>query len=77
MTPGTAMTRLNMEAALAHAMVRGLAADCEWRLPSGEDLISFALATGFAAGPLLPEPAEQTVVQPAGVARHGRQRRRM
>ena len=26
--------------------------ECEWRLPSGEDLIAFALATGFAAGPL-------------------------
>ncbi len=26
-------------------------ADCEWRLPSGEDLISFAIAAGFAAGP--------------------------
>lgn len=28
------------------------ASECEWRLPSGEDLIAFALATGFAAGPL-------------------------
>ncbi len=26
--------------------------ECEWRLPSGEDLIAFALAAGFAAGPL-------------------------
>jgi hypothetical protein len=26
--------------------------ECEWRLPSGEDLIAFALATGFAAGSL-------------------------
>jgi hypothetical protein len=26
--------------------------ECEWRLPSGEDLISFALAVGFAAGSL-------------------------
>lgn len=26
--------------------------ECEWRLPSGEDLIAFALATGFAAGRL-------------------------
>ena len=26
--------------------------ECEWRLPSGEDLVAFALATGFAAGPL-------------------------
>jgi hypothetical protein len=26
--------------------------ECKWRLPSGEDLIAFALATGFAAGSL-------------------------
>lgn len=26
--------------------------ECEWRLPSGENLIAFALAAGFAAGPL-------------------------
>lgn len=26
--------------------------DCEWRLPSGEDLISFALAGGLAAVPM-------------------------
>ena len=26
--------------------------ESEWRLPSGDDLIAFALATGFAAGPL-------------------------
>lgn len=77
MTPGTAMTQLDMEARLAQAMVRGLAAECEWRLPSGEDLISFALATGFAAGPLLPGPVEQVAARPAGMARHGRQRRRM
>lgn len=24
-------------------------AECEWHLPSGEDLIAFALATGFTA----------------------------
>jgi hypothetical protein len=29
------------------------AGDSEWRLPSGEDLISFALAAGIAACPLL------------------------
>ncbi len=28
-----------------------------WRLPSGQDLVSFALATGFAAQPLLEEQA--------------------
>jgi hypothetical protein len=28
-------------------------AQSEWRLPSGEDLISFALAAGMAASPLL------------------------
>jgi hypothetical protein len=26
--------------------------ESEWRLPSGEDLIAFALAAGFAAGSL-------------------------
>lgn len=26
----------------------------DWRLPSGQDLVSFALATGFAARTLLP-----------------------
>ena len=26
--------------------------ECDWRLPSGEGLVAFALATGFAAGPL-------------------------
>lgn len=30
----------------------GGGAECEWRLPSGEDLISFALNVGLAAGPL-------------------------
>lgn len=30
-----------------------LAEDSEWRLPSGEDLISFALAAGIATCPLL------------------------
>ncbi|MCL4795578.1 MAG: hypothetical protein KJZ84_13520 [Bryobacteraceae bacterium] len=29
-----------------------------WRLPSGEDLISFALGVGLAAGPLVRFPAE-------------------
>lgn len=77
MTPGTAIARFDMEASLASAVVRGLASDCEWRLPSGEDLISFALATGFAAGPLLPGPVEQGVERPAELTRNGRQRRRM
>lgn len=31
----------------------GFGEDSEWRLPSGEDLISFALAAGIAACPLL------------------------
>ena len=26
--------------------------ECGWPLPSGEDLIAFALAAGFVAGPL-------------------------
>ncbi len=29
-----------------------------WRLPSGEDLISFALGVGLAAGPLVRFPAK-------------------
>ena len=40
--------------------------EAEWRLPNGEDLISFALGVGLAAEPLLrltgeafpPDPAE-------------------
>ncbi len=31
----------------------GMGEESEWRLPSGEDLISFALAAGIAACPLL------------------------
>lgn len=31
----------------------GFGEDAEWRLPSGEDLISFALAAGIATCPLL------------------------
>lgn len=30
----------------------GASAECEWRLPSGEGIVAFALAFGFAAGPL-------------------------
>ncbi len=77
MTPGTAISRLEMEAPLANVAARGMAADCEWRLPSGEDLISFALATGFAAGPLLPGPVEPVGERRPGFARSGRSRRRM
>lgn len=36
-------------------------AECEWRLPSGEDLISFALATGLAAGSLASAAGEWTL----------------
>jgi len=39
----------------------------EWRLPSGQDLISFALATGFALQPLLEgqlAPADAAPAQP-------------
>ena len=32
--------------------VSAASGECEWRLPSGEDLIAFALAVGFTAGPL-------------------------
>lgn len=37
---------------LALRRAGGASGECEWRLPSGEDLISFALAVGLAAGPL-------------------------
>lgn len=30
--------------------------DMEWRLPSGEDLIAFAVGVGLAASPLAGEP---------------------
>lgn len=77
MTPGAAISRIEMEAPLANAVARGLTADCEWRLPSGEDLISFALATGFAAGPLLPGPVAPVSERGSELARSGRSRRRM
>jgi hypothetical protein len=38
--------------------------ECEWRLPSGEDLISFALATGLAAGSLASAAGEWTLGRP-------------
>jgi hypothetical protein len=31
----------------------------EWRLPSGQDLISFAMSTGFTVHPLFREEPEQ------------------
>lgn len=30
----------------------------EWRLPSGEDLISFAMSTGFTVRPLLADESD-------------------
>lgn len=36
----------------ASRSVSAASGECEWRLPSGEDLIAFALAVGFTAGPL-------------------------
>ncbi|WP_321477641.1 hypothetical protein [uncultured Paludibaculum sp.] len=77
MTPSTPIVGYEMQAGMANVVARGMSPDCEWRLPSGEDLISFALATGFAAGPLLPGPVEQVIEQPTELLRHGRQRRRM
>ena len=38
-----------------------VAGDFEWRLPSGQDLISFALAIGFSPGP----PPPPATVRPA------------
>lgn len=54
----------------------GFGVDSEWRLPSGEDLISFALAAGIAACPLLEvspmsESGEETP-EPAVLPRSGR-----
>jgi hypothetical protein len=37
-----------------------------WRLPSGQDLVSFALATGFAAQPLVGESAQLREVLGSG-----------
>ncbi len=54
----------------------GYGGDAEWRLPSGEDLISFALAAGIAACPLLEvSPMSERgdgAPEPAAVARSGR-----
>lgn len=30
---------------------------CDWRLPSGQDMVEFVLGGGIAARTLLPEPA--------------------
>ena len=54
-TPGI----VNPHGANGHAAL--VVAECEWRLPSGEDLISFALATGFAAGSLASAAGEWTL----------------
>lgn len=47
-----------------------------WRLPSGEDLISFALGVGLAAGPLAAidgaAPARRTVLSQAPKTRRRR-----
>ena len=48
----------------------------EWRLPSGQDLISFALATGFAMQPLLEgqlAPADAAPTQPGEAAKPRRE----
>jgi hypothetical protein len=51
----------------------------DWRLPSGQDLISFAMSTGFTVRPLLAEEADVALEsekdeQPAkGRAMPGRQ----
>jgi hypothetical protein len=47
-----------------------------WRLPSGQDLVSFALATGFAAQPLLEkENGDETA--PVDSTRRGRSPKRI
>ena len=48
----------------------------EWRLPSGQDLISFALATGFALQPLLEgqlAPADAAPTQPGEASKPRRE----
>lgn len=50
MSAGVNPIRTNAKAARGGAS--SAIGECEWRLPSGEDLIAFALAAGFAAGPL-------------------------
>jgi len=61
----------------ARAAREGRAVACEWRLPSGQDLISFALAAGLAAGPLAPDLDGRAVVAESGAAaRRGRGRKR-
>ncbi len=61
MTGGSPISRPNPAVPPAiSSSVEGPVPECEWRLPSGEDLLSFALAAGLAAGPLLcPDQAEQ------------------
>ena len=47
MSAGINSIRTSAKATRTNASV--VAGECEWRLPSGEDLIAFALAAGFAA----------------------------
>lgn len=53
---------------------RGVEPDA-WRLPSGEDLISFALATGLAASPLAAPPVADETLSTAGGARQSSRRK--
>lgn len=46
------ITSIRTSAKAKRGSAGAASSECEWRLPSGEDLIAFALATGFAAGPL-------------------------
>ncbi len=54
MTAKGANAAVEVPVSLAHGHPRPATQESEWRLPSGEDLISFALAAGVAVSPLLP-----------------------
>lgn len=65
---------VNPSSAGAHAAL--VVAECEWRLPSGEDLISFALATGLAAGTLASAAGEWTLGSAQRIAASSPRRQR-
>ena len=76
MTAGTRMARPEPPARIPVGASGRRITGSEWRLPSGQDLISFALATGFAAGPLLNAEDDGPQSDPESAERRERARRR-